>query len=60
MMKRTLMSLTMGTALALFGVMGSIAKAEELTIFWGEWDPANCLQELVNQYTAATGVTVKV
>ena len=24
------------------------AKAEELTIFWAEWDPANYLQELVN------------
>ena len=25
--------------------------AQELTIFWAEWDPANYLQELVNDYT---------
>jgi multiple sugar transport system substrate-binding protein len=34
------------------------AVAQELTIFWAEWDPANYLQELVNEYTAETGVTV--
>ena len=34
--------------------------AQELTIFWAEWDPANYLQELVNEYTAETGVTVTV
>jgi multiple sugar transport system substrate-binding protein len=34
--------------------------AQELTIFWAEWDPANFLQELVNDYTAETGVTVTV
>jgi hypothetical protein len=36
------------------------ASAEELTIFWAEWDPANYLQELANQYTAETGVKVTV
>ncbi len=34
--------------------------AQELTIFWAEWDPANYLQELVNQYEAETGVKVTV
>jgi multiple sugar transport system substrate-binding protein len=34
--------------------------AQELTIFWAEWDPANYLQELVNEYTEETGVTVTV
>lgn len=34
--------------------------AQELTIFWAEWDPANYLQELVNEYTAETGVVVTV
>jgi multiple sugar transport system substrate-binding protein len=34
--------------------------SQELTIFWAEWDPANYLQELVNDYTAETGVTVTV
>jgi multiple sugar transport system substrate-binding protein len=38
----------------------SSAMAQELTIFWAEWDPANYLQELVNEYEAETGVTVTV
>ncbi|MCX2720865.1 ABC transporter substrate-binding protein [Roseibium salinum] len=36
------------------------ASAQELTIFWAEWDPANYLQELVNEYEAETGVVVTV
>ena len=39
---------------------GAPAYSQELTIFWAEWDPANYLQELVNDYTAETGVTVTV
>jgi len=39
---------------------GEPASSEELTILWGEWDPANYQQELANQYTAQTGVTVTV
>ena len=35
---------------------GAAMAADELTIFWAEWDPANYLQELVNDYTAETGV----
>jgi multiple sugar transport system substrate-binding protein len=54
------MSLTLGTAMALSGAFHTAAQAEELTIFWAEWDPANYLQELVNLYTAETGVTVTV
>jgi multiple sugar transport system substrate-binding protein len=46
-----------GTALAL---AAGPAAAQELTIFWAEWDPANYLQELVNEYTAETGVQVTV
>jgi multiple sugar transport system substrate-binding protein len=34
--------------------------AQELTIFWATWPPADFLQELVNEYTAETGVTVTV
>jgi multiple sugar transport system substrate-binding protein len=36
------------------------ATAQELTIFWAEWDPANYLQELVNEYSAESGVTITV
>lgn len=34
--------------------------AQELTIFWAEWDPANYLQQLVNEYTKETGVKITV
>jgi multiple sugar transport system substrate-binding protein len=60
MLRRTFLSLTLGTAMALSGAFHAAAQAEELTIFWAEWDPANYLQELANQYTAETGVTVTV
>ena len=48
------------TSVALsLGVFTS-ASAQELTIFWAEWDPANYLQELVNEYESETGVKVTV
>jgi multiple sugar transport system substrate-binding protein len=50
----------MGAAFTIAGGLNSHAQAEELTIFWAEWDPANYLQELANIYTAETGVTVTV
>jgi multiple sugar transport system substrate-binding protein len=36
------------------------SAGQELTIFWAEWDPANYLQELVNEYTEETGIRVNV
>ena len=57
MSKRTWTGLLAGAAMAL---AAGPAAAQELTIFWAEWDPANYLQELVNEYTAETGVTVTV
>jgi multiple sugar transport system substrate-binding protein len=47
-------------AIGLVLASGTSVSAQELTIFWAEWDPANYLQELVNEYTAETGVTVTV
>ncbi|MER8810984.1 ABC transporter substrate-binding protein [Mesorhizobium australicum] len=35
-------------------------SAKELTILWAEWDPANYLQELGNEYEKETGVKVTV
>jgi multiple sugar transport system substrate-binding protein len=58
MQKKYWTGLMAGAVLAL--AMSVPAKAQELTIFWAEWDPANYLQELVNEYTAETGVTVTV
>ena len=60
MRKRSLVTLLIGAAFTLAGILHSQAQAEELTIFWAEWDPANYLQELVNDYTAETGVKVTV
>ncbi len=57
MSKKSYLALLAGAALAL---AAGRASAQELTIFWAEWDPANYLQELVNEYTAETGVTVTV
>jgi multiple sugar transport system substrate-binding protein len=45
---------------AAIGLATGPTAAQELTIFWAEWDPANYLQELVNEYTAETGVVVRV
>ena len=45
---------------AAFALSAPAAMAQELTIFWAEWDPANYLQELVNEYEAETGVSVTV
>ena len=36
------------------------AFSQELTIFWAEWDPANFLQQLVNEYEKESGVRVTV
>ena len=57
MLRKTWTGILAGTAIAL---AAGPAAATELTIFWAEWDPANYLQELVNEYTAETGVTVTV
>ena len=35
-------------------------SAKELTILWAEWDPANYLQELGNEYEKETGIKVTV
>ena len=40
--------------------VASTSDVKELTILWAEWDPANYLQQLVNDYEAVAGVKVKV
>lgn len=57
-MRNKVAGLLAGIGLMLAG--GTSARAQELTIFWAEWDPANYLQELVNEYEAETGVKVTV
>ena len=58
MLQRKLTTLAAAAGLSLAVAMP--ANAQELTIFWAEWDPANYLQELVNEYTEQTGVVVTV
>src|ERR1043165_2841646 len=60
MFRKSWTGLMAGAAFAFAAAVPAIASAEELTIFWAEWDPANYLQELVNQYTAETGVKITV
>ena len=42
-MRRKLTGLVAGFAFALAGSVSTL-QAQELTIFWAEWDPANYLQ----------------
>ncbi len=58
MLHRKLITLASAAGLSL--AVAVPANAQELTIFWAEWDPANYLQELVNEYTEETGVVVTV
>ncbi|MCO5064970.1 MAG: ABC transporter substrate-binding protein [Rhizobiaceae bacterium] len=57
-MRKRLTGLLAGIGLSL--ACTTSVFAQELTIFWAEWDPANYLQELVNEYEKETGVKVTV
>ncbi len=57
-MRKSIAGLLAGVSFMTVGAMA--VQAQELTILWAEWDPANYLQELVNEYQAETGVTVTV
>lgn len=35
-------------------------EVTELTIWWAEWDPANFLQQVANEYQEATGIAVSI
>ncbi len=43
------------TAIALTSVSSSAAMAEDLTLCWASWDPANALVELSKDYEAKSG-----
>ncbi len=57
-MRTKLTGLVVGAAIT--ALTAPAASAQDLVIFWAEWDPANYLQELVNEYEAETGVEVVV
>ncbi len=47
------------SALVLFTAAPNLAKADELTLCWAAWDPANALVELSKDFTAQSGTTMK-
>jgi multiple sugar transport system substrate-binding protein len=63
MLKRTRILCAL-LAILLVGVtgLGSVVAQDvtELTIWWAQWDPANYLQQIGNDYEAATGIKVNV
>lgn len=59
-MRKTMTSLLAGIGLVLACGTSVYAQDKSLTIFWAEWDPANYLQELGNEYEKETGVKITV
>ena len=59
MRKMTKALMGMSSALVLSTAIPGMAKADELTLCWAAWDPANALVELSKDFTAATGTTMK-
>ncbi|MGE0212423.1 MAG: ABC transporter substrate-binding protein [Parvibaculaceae bacterium] len=59
-MKTVLKAVAGVAAAALFTVAGqSRAEAQELTLCWAAWDPANALVELSKDFTAQSGINMK-
>ena len=48
-----------GAALLLSATLTSPAKAQEITLCWAAWDPANALVELSKDFTAQSGIDMK-
>jgi multiple sugar transport system substrate-binding protein len=62
MKKKSLFIVAVLALLTLISVIPVTAQdaVTELTIWWAEWDPANFLQQIGNEYAEATGITVNV
>src|SRR5919106_5130063 len=59
-MKSTLkMSLGLAAGLAASSAMTGVSQAEDLTLCWAAWDPANALVNLSKDFTAETGIGMK-
>jgi multiple sugar transport system substrate-binding protein len=58
---RKLFSIFVMVVLALmFTFSAAHAQVDEIVIWWAEWDPANYLQQVGNDYEAETGIKVTV
>jgi multiple sugar transport system substrate-binding protein len=61
MLKKSLLLIVILAVAAMgFGMVQAQDSVNNLVIWWAEWDPANYLQALVEDYTAETGITVEV
>ena len=49
----------LASALLASTAVSGTAKADELTLCWAAWDPANALVELSKEFTAQTGTEMK-
>jgi multiple sugar transport system substrate-binding protein len=61
MLKKSSILLLLVAVIAVLG--GGVVSAQgvtELNIWWAEWDPANYLQQVANEYAEETGITVNV
>lgn len=59
-MKSTVkVSLGLAAGLLASTAMTGTSQADELTLCWAAWDPANALVELSKEFTAATGTEMK-
>ncbi len=62
MFRKSFLTLVLVALLALtIGIpAGAQGSVTELNIWWAEWDPANYLQQIGNDYEAATGIRVNI
>lgn len=60
--KKGLLFMLAALLIASLGGTATVAAQDvtELTIWWAQWDPANYLQQIGNDYEAATGIKVNV
>ncbi len=58
---KPLSKMTLGLASALFAstAISNVAQAEDLTLCWAAWDPANALVELSKDFTKESGIGMK-
>ena len=59
-MKSTLkLAFGLASALVASTAVTNVAQAEDLTLCWAAWDPANALVELSKDFTKETGIGMK-
>ena len=58
---KSISKMTFGLASALLAstAVSNVAQAEDLTLCWAAWDPANALVELSKDFTTETGIGMK-